>query len=74
MTQDTAGLLYEAAKHADDAYQKALEAQFGKNAGDARYDKRGESTLLLRDLKRAKQAADLAWHNAMRSNAYLAGR
>ncbi len=71
---DTAGLLYEAAKSADNAYQKALEADFGKNAGDARYDKRGESTLLLRDLKQAKKAADLAWHNAMRGNAYLAKR
>ncbi len=71
---DTAGLLYDAAKNADTAYQKALEAEFGKNAGDARYDNRGKSTLLLRDLSQAKKAADLAWHNALRSNAYLAKR
>lgn len=57
--------LYRAAIAADDAWQVALVACYGKRAGDARYDARGESTPELRGLKQAKIAADAALHAAV---------
>lgn len=48
-----------AAYAADAAYSAELRRLFGKNAGDARYDKRGESTPELRRLAAAKRTADL---------------
>jgi hypothetical protein len=49
-----------AAIEADDAYSAELRRVFGKAAGDARYDARGESTPELRRLAAAKLAADAA--------------
>lgn len=49
-----------AAYAADDAYSAELRRVFGKEAGDARYDARGESTPELRRLAAAKLAADAA--------------
>ena len=54
--------LYKAALAADEAFQAELVRVFGKrNAGDARYDARGKSTQVLRDLLNAKVAADQAF-------------
>jgi hypothetical protein len=49
---------YNEAKKADTEWHLALEAKFGKQAGDARYDKRGVSTPELKALRDAKIAAD----------------
>lgn len=42
---------------ADDAWQAALEAAYGKAAGDARYDRRGYATPELAQLHTAKMTA-----------------
>ena len=57
--------LYSVAQRADDAWSKALQLAFGKQAGDARYDARGVSTPELKALNHAKKVADLAWHNSI---------
>lgn len=49
---------------ADDAYSAELRRLFGKAAGDARYDARGESTPELRRLAATKLAADAAMWGA----------
>lgn len=56
---------YRAAIAADDAYSAELRRVFGTNAGDARYDARGESTPELRRLAAAKIAADDARRAAL---------
>lgn len=54
--------LYDAAQHADDKWQKALIAAYGRhNAAHARYDKGGRATPELERLYQAKIAADEAW-------------
>lgn len=60
--------LYEAAMAADAEWSKLLRAQFGKQAGDVRYTKRGKGELgtPLRTAHDAFQAAITAWHNARR--------
>lgn len=52
--------LYEKAIKADDAWQAELIKIFKSAAGNARYDKRGESTPKLKRLKAAKLKADAA--------------
>lgn len=59
--------LYYEAMDADNAWQDELDRQFGKCAGDARYDKRGISTptlVALRDEFRRK--LDI-WMKAMKT-------
>jgi hypothetical protein len=53
--------LYEAAQLADDAWQTALEAAFGRHAGDARYDLRGTSSPNLVNLSVARTTACNSW-------------
>jgi hypothetical protein len=59
---------YYAAIEADNAYSAELHRLFGKAAGDARYDARGESTPELRRLAAAKIAADTARAAASRDS------
>ena len=56
---------YYAAQEADEAFQSALEAQFGKRASDARYQPK-MWTPEIQSLAAAKMAADEAWINEMR--------
>lgn len=58
--------LYDAAVAADNAWSEALQRQFGTRAGDARYDKRGVSTLHLKDLHDRFRTANDAWREAVR--------
>lgn len=60
--------LYRKAVTADDAFSAELERVFGKQASNARYDKRSESTTELQRLAQEKKAADLALHNAFLSH------
>lgn len=53
--------LYDAMMAADEAWWHALMRKFPRNASEARYDERGESTSELRALKAAKVASDTAW-------------
>lgn len=53
--------LLTVALKADADWHAELTAVYGKNAGDARYDKRGYATPKLATLKAAKRAADDAW-------------
>lgn len=55
---------YQAYKQAEDQWQSALEASFGKDAGDARYDTRGMGPegSRLRKLYDAYMRANMAWH------------
>ena len=52
------------AQTACDAWSHALQAAYGKKAGDARYDKRGWSTPELKALRDACCAASDARHSA----------
>ena len=54
-------ILYSKAMATDAAWSKELRLQFGKYAGDARYDSRGISTQKLRDLHNARTVAAEAW-------------
>jgi hypothetical protein len=56
--------LHRAAQATDDAWQEALQAAFGKRAGDVRYTKagQGEPGSELRRLYDARTAAQEAWH------------
>lgn len=56
--------LYSAAQQADDDFQHELEALFGRNAGDARYDQRGESTPRLHLLAQRKIESYAAYRRA----------
>jgi hypothetical protein len=53
--------LYDAANTADAAWHAELVRVFGKNAGDARYDKRGVSTETLRNLHTKFRETTSAW-------------
>lgn len=57
--------LYYAALDADAAYQAALVAEYGKDAGDKRYLWPWQQPAHIRQLAEAKQAADKAWLEAM---------
>lgn len=46
------------ARRADKAWSAALEARYGREAGDARYDARGTADPTLAALAEAKLAAD----------------
>jgi hypothetical protein len=50
--------LYEAAYQADSAWAELLKQKYGRDAGDARYDSRGQATPELRAAYIAKVAAD----------------
>jgi hypothetical protein len=56
---------HEIAKWLDNAWQEALEAAFGKHAGDMRYTKAGEGDTgsELRRLYDARMVAQKAWHD-----------
>lgn len=56
--------LYHAAVAADEAWQHELESVYGKDAGDARYDRRGTATPRLRVLHEAFHTANDARHAA----------
>lgn len=61
---------YNAWVAADRAWMAEIEREFGKRAGDARYDNRAVSTPKLRRLHGAFQAARNAWTAAQdRANA-----
>jgi len=51
---------FQAAMAADQAWSIELERVFGRAAGDARYDDRGEQTPRLKALRDAKLATDAA--------------
>jgi len=53
--------LYYAALAANQAWQGELQATYGNNAGDARYDERGGATEKLADLKDSYLKAAKAW-------------
>ena len=57
--------LYQAALQADILWSRELRRIYGRSAGDARYDFRGRSTPLLRELKAKKLDADSAWRAAL---------
>jgi hypothetical protein len=56
--------LHRKAETADEAFGAELRRLFGKEACDARYDKRGVSTPELKALAEAKITADTELHNA----------
>ena len=55
---------YHAFVAADDQWHAELVRVFGREAGDARYDKRGVSTEKLKSLYDERQEARLAWTRA----------
>ena len=57
--------LYQLAIQADILWSRELRRIYGRRASDARYDFRGRSTPLLRELKANKVAADSAWRAAL---------
>jgi hypothetical protein len=59
--------LYLAAVTADEAWQVELARQYGKAAGDARYDARGTATPELQRLHKAFRDANDAWLAFMRA-------
>ena len=56
--------LYDAAIAADKAWSIGLRAAYGKEACNARYDRRGKATAEMASLRDAKLAADEAWRVA----------
>jgi|GEM_PF-5401390 len=60
--------LYYAALDADNAWSNELRAVYGKEAGDARYDERGEASAKLAELKDKKLTADKAWGDESNPN------
>jgi hypothetical protein len=60
-----ARLASDALQLADDEWQRQLEATFGRHAGDARYDKRGqgEPATPLRRAYENREAARRAWES-----------
>jgi hypothetical protein len=67
MSNPTICHLYEIAVAADDAWQDALVAAYGREmACDARYDRRGNATPELLALHQAKLMADDALREAFR--------
>jgi hypothetical protein len=59
--------LYLAAVTADEAWHVELARQYGKAAGDARYDARGTATPELQRLHKAFRVANDAWLAFMRA-------
>jgi hypothetical protein len=57
--------LHRKAQAADHAWSEALQAEFGKHAGDVRYTKAGQGDpgSELRRLYEARMAAQKAWHD-----------
>lgn len=55
---------------ADGAWTIELDKKFGRNAGDARYDKRGEGEpgTKLREVYEARKAASDQWHALRNAN------
>ncbi len=64
MSIQTIDVLTTAAILADDAWQAALIRAYGKRAGDARYDARGQATEELRRLCAEMHEANEARHAA----------
>jgi hypothetical protein len=58
---------YLAAVTADEAWHVELARQYGKAAGDARYDARGTATPELQRLHKAFRVANDAWLAFMRA-------
>jgi hypothetical protein len=71
ISEATLSAAHKAYAEAEKLWEEALEARFGKNAGDARYDHRGkgEEGSALRRLYDAYMAANRAWH-ALRDPLY----
>ncbi len=57
--------LYNAAMKADDAFQSALEKEYGKRAGDIRYQS-SKHPAHIKKLAKIKHEADEKWLNEMR--------
>ncbi len=57
--------LYNAAMKADDAFQSALEKEYGKRAGDMRYQS-SKHPAHIKKLAKIKHEADEKWLNEMR--------
>lgn len=60
---------YLEAMRADTAYSAELQRMYGKDAGEARYDARGEATKLLVDLANEKHDCDNALIEYMKKSA-----
>jgi len=63
--------LYQAAVDADDQFQRGLVKEYGSRACDMRYLTR-EQTPAIKELGRAKVAADTAWLDCMRNQSATA--